>query len=37
MELRYKVATPREAVREGRFIPDKFAIALKQVVARDGV
>lgn len=34
MEAWYKVATPREEVREGRsFNPDEFAIALEQVVA----
>jgi hypothetical protein len=35
MEPWYKVATPREEVREGRsFNPDEFAIALEQVVAK---
>src|SRR6516164_7440238 len=34
MEPWYKVATPRQEVREGRsFNPDEFAIALEQVVA----
>src|ERR1700674_1206571 len=34
MEPWYKIATPREEVREGRsFNPDEFAIALEQVVA----
>jgi hypothetical protein len=34
MEPWYKVATPRQEVREGRsFSPDEFAIALEQVVA----
>jgi hypothetical protein len=33
MEPWYKVATPRQEVREGRsFHPDEFAIALEQVV-----
>ena len=33
MDPRYKVATPRVEVREGRsFHPDEFAIALEQVV-----
>jgi hypothetical protein len=35
MEPWYKVATPRQEVREGRsFNPDEFAIALEQVVAK---
>ncbi len=35
MEPWYKVATPRNEVREGRsFNPDEFAIALEQVVAK---
>jgi hypothetical protein len=35
MESWYKVATPRQEVREGRsFNPDEFAIALEQVVAK---
>src|SRR5918999_340089 len=34
MEPWYKIATPRQEVREGRsFNPDEFAIALEQVVA----
>jgi hypothetical protein len=34
MEPRYRVATPRKEVREGRSLnPDEFAIALEQVVA----
>ncbi|MEK6804315.1 MAG: hypothetical protein AABZ34_16880 [Nitrospirota bacterium] len=34
LELRYKIATPRAEVHEGRsFNPDEFAIALEQVVA----
>ena len=34
MDPWYKIATPREEVREGRsFNPDEFAIALEQVVA----
>ena len=37
MEPWYKVATPRKEVREGRsFNPDEFAIALEQVVNREG-
>ena len=37
MEPWYKVATPRKEVREGRsFNPDEFAIALEQVVSREG-
>lgn len=35
MEPWFKIATPRQEVREGRsFSPDEFAIALEQVVAR---
>jgi hypothetical protein len=34
MEHWYKVATPREEVRQGRsFNPDEFAIHLEQVIA----
>jgi len=34
MEYWYKIATPRDEIREGRsFNPDEFAIALEQVVA----
>ena len=33
MDLWYKIATPRQEVREGRsFHPDEFATALEQVV-----
>ncbi len=33
----YKIVELRKEVREGRsFSPDEFAIALEQVVARDG-
>ncbi len=35
MEAWYKIATPREEVREGRsFNPDEFAIHLEQFFAR---
>ncbi len=37
MEPWYKIATPRREVREGRsFNPDEFAIALEQVVNKEG-